>query len=170
MRKTPIFALVLLAGCGGAEEPQNRSEPRPPASTRARPELRPPSTADKQAEADAEENALDAAATLRRYYALIEKGDYDGAWAMRARSGDEGAGRQRFLDNFKAYKSYRATVGAPSRPATAKGWEYVEVPVMIYGSFRGGKGFGNSGSVTLRRAVDVEGASAADRRWHIYTG
>ena len=80
------------------------------------------------------------------------------------------AGRERFLENFKAYESYRATVGAPAGIAEAEGWQYVEVPVMIYGRFRGGKGFGNSGSVTLRRAAGAKSATARERGWHIYTG
>jgi hypothetical protein len=169
MRRFLLLPLLVLAGCGGAGEPSNETGSLEPAAAPVMPELEPPA-AENEAEAEAREQAFDAAGTLRRYYALIEKRDYEGAWAMRARTGDEGAGRQRFLDNFKAYERYRATVGTPSRPAAAKGWEYVEVPVMIYGRFRGGKSFGSTGSVTLRRAVSVDGASAAEKRWHIYTG
>jgi hypothetical protein len=170
MRWPLLPPILLLAACGGGgNEAQNEAPARKPAAV-SLPELDPPTETENAAAAEEREQALDAAGTLRRYYALIEAGDLEGAWAMRARGGDEAAGRQRFLDNFKAYESYRATVGTPSRPARAEGWEYVEVPVMIYGSFRGGKGFGNSGSVTLRRAVDVDSATSAERRWHIYTG
>ena len=111
------------------------------------PELEPP-----VATAQDREDSGDAASTLKRYYARIEAGDYDAAWAMR--SGEAAARRaRRFADNFKAYESYRADVGVPSEPVQANGWAYVEVPVMIRGSFRGGKPFSSAGSVTMRRAT-----------------
>ena len=156
-----LFLALCLAACGQEAPPQPaKAERKLPQRAPA-----PPATPETQ-ERDVEAGA-GAAATLKRYYALIEKGDLDGAWEMR--SGDH-AGRERFLANFQAYESYRATVGTPSRTVAAEGWEYVEVPVMIYGAFRGGKGFGNSGSVTLRRAAGARDATVRERNWHIYTG
>jgi hypothetical protein len=104
---------------------------------------------------------------LRRYYGLIEAGDYAGAWAMR--SGDR-AGLERFSANFRSYDRYHASVGQPSEPVESGGWAYVEVPVMITGRIRGGEPFASSGSVSLRRATSARGARAREREWHIYTG
>jgi hypothetical protein len=115
----------------------------------------------------AQADAGNAADTLKRYYAAIEAGDYDAAWARRSGPATE-AERQRFAANFKAYERYRATVGTPSEPVEADGWAYVEVPVMIYGSYRGGKPFGSSGSVSLRRATSAP-AGPRERSWQIYT-
>jgi hypothetical protein len=147
-----LFLSLVLAGCGADDAPQ-RNESRPAATPRARlPELAPPGPDAENAsaaQAEAEESA-DAAEALKAYYRHIETGDYEAAFAMREGDSSESE-RKRFVANFKAYERYRATVGQPSRPVEAGGWVYAEVPVMIYGSFRGGKPFGSSGSVTLRR-------------------
>jgi hypothetical protein len=104
---------------------------------------------------------------LRRYYGHIEARRFADAWAMR---GGAPVGAEAFARNFAAYKSYRVTVGQPSEPVAAGGWSFVEVPVMITGTLATGKGFGSTGSVSLRRASGAPGATAAQREWHIYTG
>ena len=104
---------------------------------------------------------------LRRYYRHIEAGRYADAWMMR---GGAPEGREAFARNFAAYQSYHVTVGQPSEPVTAGGWSFVEVPVMITGTLKGGKGFGSAGSISLRRASGATEATAAQKNWHIYTG
>lgn len=160
MRTALLLTFLLLAACG-------REDPAPPetqnlsrAAQPPMPELEPPVPT-----AEDREESGDAAATLRRYYSSIEAGDYDAAWALRSGEGGESA-RRRFADNFRAYSSYRADVGTPSEPVQAGGYSYVEVPVMIRGTFRGGKSFASAGSVTLRRSTSGEG----ERDWRIYTG
>jgi hypothetical protein len=101
---------------------------------------------------------------LRSYYALIDRGDYQAAADLRS---DGRTDARRMADNFKAYERYNAQVGRASRPARAGDWLYVEVPVMITGSFKGGRTFGNAGRVTMRRAVSAE---AGDSGWRVYTG
>lgn len=162
MKRLAILASILVAGCGGTDAPGD--PPREPkrAARTAAPELRPPAEADEQ-----REQGEDAAAVLRRYYERIERGDYAGAWEMRGEEDSEAA-RRRFADNFKAYQRYHAEIGTPSLPAKAEGFDYVEVPVMITGAYLGGKSFGSTGSVTLRRAVSSE--TPGPRGWHIYTG
>jgi hypothetical protein len=124
------------------------------------PELEPPVET-----AQDREDRGDAAATLKRYYERIQAGDYDSAWSMR--SGEAGGqAKQRFADNFRAYQTYQADVGATSEPVQAGGWAYVEVPVMIRGTFRGGKPFSSAGSVTMRKATSGPGSG----EWRIYTG
>ena len=160
MRIAPFAALLLLAACADDSETRQEAQRRENAAQPPMPELEPP-----VATAQDREDSGDAAATLRRYYGRIEAGEYDSAWAMRSgETGDEA--RRRFADNFKAYESYRADVGTPSEPVEANGFAYVEVPVMIRGSFRGGKPFASAGSVTVRRATSAEG----ERGWHVYTG
>jgi hypothetical protein len=148
MTRAILLAPLLLLACGkpppppsNQAEPQRRVEPAPPPRTEA---------------------GDDAARTLRRYYDLIEAGRYDDAYALRSGGG---ADRERFAANFKAYESYQARPGAPSQPVAQGDFEFVEVPVMITGRFVGGKAFGSTGSVTLRRA-----RTGADRSWRVYTG
>ena len=45
----------------------------------------------------------------------------------------------------------------------------MEIPVQLYGQMKSGESFGSAGTVTLRRVNDVPGATAAQRRWRIYT-
>lgn len=165
-RLTPAlpFLLLPLAACG--EETQ---APPPDAETLARPapELEPPPIAPEKPSQDAPRGE-DAAAVLKRYYALIEAGDYVAAWGMR--TGDK-TGLDRFSANFDAYEQYRAVVGEPSEPVLAGGWFHVEVPVMITGRMRGGDQFGSTGSVSLRRAAPGNAdATPQQMGWHIYTG
>lgn len=163
MRLLPFAALLLLPACDRPAETSQEAQERPIASQPPMPELEPPAaTAQDRAESG------DAAAALKRYYARIEAGDYDAAWAMRSGESGEEA-RRRFADNFKAYERYHADVGEPSEPVEARGWAYVEVPVMIVGAFRGGKPFASSGSVTLRRATTAE-TDAGGSGWHVYVG
>ena len=161
MRRAFLLPLLLVAGCGGEsdaprESPNNLSRAAQPPM----PELEPPVPTERE-----REESGDAAATLKRYYARIEARDYDSAWTMRSGEAGEEA-RKRFADYFRAYESYHADVGTPSEPVTANGYSYVEVPVMIRGSYRGGKSFASAGSVSLRRATSGEG----EQGWHIYVG
>jgi hypothetical protein len=160
MKRAALCCLLLLAACGRESEIPQDSQNRQRAAQPPMPELEPPVPTERDREASG-----DAAALLKRYYARIEAGDYDSAWAMRSGEAGEGA-RRRFADNFKAYASYHADVGTPSEPVAANGFSYVEVPVMIRGTFRGGKGFASAGSVTVRRATAGEG----ERGWRIYIG
>jgi hypothetical protein len=160
MRRIAL-GLLLLSACGDGPETSQEARQRKVAAKPPMPELEPPAPTAQDREASG-----DAASTLKRYYARIESGDYDSAWAMR--SGPDGeAARRRFADNFRAYQSYKADVGMPSEPVRANGWAYVEVPVMIRGEFRGGKPFSSAGSVTMRRATS---GPEAERGWRIYTG
>ena len=160
MKRSAFCCLLFLAACGSESETPQQTRQREQAARAPMPELDPPAET-----AQDREDSGDAAATLRRYYARIEAGDYDAAWAMR--SGEDGdEARRRFADNFKAYAAYQADVGTPSEPVQAQGWSYVEVPVMIRGTFRGGKPFSSAGSVTVRKANS--GAEAGG--WRIYTG
>jgi hypothetical protein len=160
--RLPLVLMLLLSACD--------AEPRtPPAdeADAAKPTAREIAPAAPRAPVgQRDREGQDAATTLKRYYSRIEAGDYDAAWAMRA---EDDAGRERFIANFRAYESYRAEVGTPSTPVEARGWDFVEVPVMIYGRFKGGKTFASSGSVSMRRAASAE-AGPRERSWHIYTG
>jgi len=50
----------------------------------------------------------------------------------------------------------------------AAGSSYVDFPVQLYGRTNDGKEFNSRGTMTLRRANDVPGSTAEQRKWHIY--
>jgi hypothetical protein len=159
MRHLPLAALHLHAACGGSSETPQDASQREKAAQLPTPELQPPAETERD-----REDSGDAADALKRYYSRIQSGDYDSAWEMRSgESGDEA--KRRFADNFRAYETYQADVGTPSEPVESNGWAYVEVPVMIRGTFKGGKPFSSAGSVTVRKSK-----SGAGGGWRIYTG
>lgn len=100
----------------------------------------------------------------RSYFALIGAHRYA---AARRVSGAE-VPLARFIAAFRPYRTYHASVGRAGDGEGAAGSTYVEVPVRIYGRLRGGRPFSGRGSVTIRRVNDIPGATAAERRWHIY--
>jgi hypothetical protein len=163
-RRLSLFLLLLpLSACGAVEAPQPAAEDKrqPAAPTPAAP------PAPAAPSPVARQSAGDAAETLRRYYAHIEAGRYEDAWAMRG-GGEEGV--EAFARNFAAYERYGVTVGTASEPVAANGWSFVEVPIQIFGRMKGGDTFGSAGSVTMRRASGAPEATARQRGWHIYTG
>ncbi|HEX8583973.1 MAG TPA: hypothetical protein VF680_06140 [Allosphingosinicella sp.] len=161
-RLLPLLPLFLLAQCGGGDP---SPEPKPKKVRRA--EAQPPAAPPTQAEEEARQAGEDAAAVLRRYYDHIQAGRFDDAWAMR---GGKAEGAEAFARNFTGYESYQVSLGQPTQPVSGNGWDFVEVPIMITGRMKGGKGFGSAGSITLRRANGAPRATAAQKGWHIYTG
>lgn len=115
-----------------------------------------------------QESAQGAANVLQTYYALIEQGDYEEAWALRSPSAD-GPSREAFAASFDQYAEYHAQIGAPSDIEGAAGSLYVEVPVQTYGRMKDGKPFSSAGTVTLRRSNNIPGSTPEQRRWRIYT-
>ena len=176
---SPRVPILLLAGmaasCGRSDEqplqPAQASnaaavEPQPagpapaPATDATPREVRPEAQADGA-------DARVAADVLKTYYRLIEAGRYEQAWRLRWES-DAGDASD-FVAHFAEYAEYHATVGNPGEVQGAAGSSYVEVPVQLYGQMKSGESFGSAGTVTLRRVNDIPGATAAQRRWRIYT-
>jgi hypothetical protein len=162
-RRLLLLVLLLPAACHRQPVPTQPANGAQPRATRTEAQAGP---AVQPAEEKAD--AAGAADVLRRYYALIEAGRYGDAWAMR--TAGRGIDEAQFAAHFKAYEGYRSQIGTPSAPVAQQGWTYVEVPVMTTGRFLGGKPFGSSGSVTLRRPAPGSDAPPAARGWRIYTG
>jgi hypothetical protein len=167
-----ILAL-LAASCGKAPVAVKQSEKARPVkvSVPEKPAAAAPEDRMRVSEAPfGEASAQGAANVVQTYYALIAEGRYDQAWRLRWESDDAPASRAAdFAKSFDQYREYHATVGAPSLIQGAAGSFYVEVPVQTYGVRRDGRPFGSAGTVTLRRAGDVAGASAEQRKWRIHS-
>ena len=46
---------------------------------------------------------------------------------------------------------------------------YIEIPVVVTGAMKTGGSFRMQGPVALRRVNDVDGATPAQLRWHIFS-
>ena len=163
MRRLLLFVTMLALAACGSDAPEPAKQTRPKRSAEA-PAVAVPES--RSAE-EARETGREAAAVLRRYYDHVEAGRHDEAWAMR---GGKAEGAEAFARNFAGYESYQVSLGEPSQPVAGAGWDFVEVPIMITGRMKGGKGFGSAGSITLRRSNGAPGATAVQKGWHIYTG
>jgi hypothetical protein len=108
------------------------------------------------------------AAVVREYYAAIRGHDFLRAYRMWESSGQSGVrSYAQFEAGFDSTETVDAKVGAPGRVEGAAGSRFVTVPVEIDARLRNGARQRFTGSYTLRRVV-VPGASAAQRRWHLY--
>ena len=112
-------------------------------------------------------SAQAAANLVRAYYDAIEAHDWRRAYRCW---GQEGAASRKtyrqFVAGFANTAHVRAQVGAPGPIEGAAGSRYVEVPVIVLARTRDGKRQRFRGPYVLRRAV-VDGATLAQRRWHI---
>jgi len=113
--------------------------------------------------------AEDAEAVVRDYYAAINAGDFETAYAKWDDGG--AASRQdfaRFRDGYADTESVQATIGAAHGLEGAAGSRYVKVPVELRARQRDGSVRRYRGEFDLRAAV-ADGASDEQRHWHLYS-
>ena len=108
-------------------------------------------------------------AVVEEYYRAISAGDFRRAYRSWGDSGPPGQTFDQFVKGFADTASVAVTPGEPSPVEGAAGSRYVQVPVVVSATLRSGEVQRFSGAYTLRRSV-VDGASAAERRWHLYRG
>ncbi len=115
------------------------------------------------------DSAQGAANVVQTYYALVESGRTDQAWALWSDGGKALGGDARaFAARLAPYSEYHANVGAPGKIEAGAGQRYVTVPVQVYGRIKAtGKPFYQLGEVTLQRTGDIDGATPEQRSWHI---
>ena len=110
----------------------------------------------------------EAAATVARYYAAIERHDYRTAYRSWSRGGQaSGQSYAQFVRGFDQTRHTSVVVGRPGLPEGAAGSSYVRVPMTVRAMLKDGSAQRFTGSYTLRRINDVDGSTAEQRRWHI---
>lgn len=183
MKAAPILPLALLAACGQPQSSEiatntaTAATPAPAdpvASTPGEiptpaPSVSPTPLPDVVSEVPfTADSAQGAADIVQTYFALIEAGKYRQAWALW-RDGGKASGLDAvaFARSFDQYAAYHATVGAPGPIDAGAGQRYVAVPVKTYGTLKTGKSFAATGTVTLHRTADIDGATAEQQSWHI---
>jgi len=111
----------------------------------------------------AETSVAAAMQVVRNYYAAVSGHDYRAAY--RLWHGTQSYAR--FRSGYAATRSARVTFLKPGDAEGAAGSVYVELPVRVDATLRSGKRQRFTGSYTLRRVNDIDGSTAAQRRWHI---
>ena len=109
-----------------------------------------------------------ARAVVIRYYDAIEHRRYRTAY--RLWSGDGQASGQSyagFVRGFAGTAHSRVVAGRAGAGDGAAGSVFVTVPVTVYAQTKNGARQRFRGSYTLRRVNGVDGATAAQLRWHI---
>ena len=115
------------------------------------------------------DSAQGAANVVQTYYALLGEGKYRQAWALWDDGGKaSGLSADAFAASFAQYSEYHANIGAPGDVDAGAGQRYVTVPVQVYGRLKAGaKPVYMLGKVTLHRVGDIDGATPAQKSWHI---
>jgi len=100
---------------------------------------------------------------VRNFYAAVSSHDYRAAYSLWHGT----RGYARFRNGYARTRSARVTFLKPGDSEGAAGSIYVELPVRVDAILRSGERQHFAGSYTLRRINDVDGSTAAQRRWHI---
>ena len=108
-----------------------------------------------------------AANVVRRYYSAINARDYATAWSQWGDDGRPGQTYAAFAAGFAHTSSTRVTIGAVPPGDAGAGSIYQPVPVTVDATLDDGRHQRFGGTYVVRRVNDVEGASAAKRRWHL---
>jgi len=111
----------------------------------------------------AEASVQAAVQVVRDYYAAVSRHDYRAAYRLWH-------GSQSYAQFRRGYVQTARVAVTPIPPFDAEGAAgsiYAEIRVKVDATLRSGMRQHYSGSYTLRRVNDVEGSSAAQRRWHI---
>jgi hypothetical protein len=109
-------------------------------------------------------SAQGAANVVQIYFALLEAGKHAEAFELRQRGSVDA---RTFTSGFEKYREYHARIGAPGRIESAAESLFVELPVQIYGRLADGTEFNKAGQVRLKRADDIDGATADQLAWRI---
>lgn len=176
MRSTEaaILALALCAGLASCTQDQHAVEkPVPAAITGTATEaVKPTSPVDQSAtasnrpESDAP-SAAEARQVVVDYYAAINARNYRKAYALWSDNGEaSGQSFEHFSGGYANTESVDAAVGEATDEEGAAGSRYINVPVELQSKQYNGTTRSYKGRFTLR-AVVADGATEAQRRWHL---
>lgn len=110
-----------------------------------------------------------AEAVVRAYYAAIDARDFATAYAQWSDGGAaSGQSFEHFRNGYANTASVEAEVGTATGEEGAAGSRYIHVPMELRATQHDGSVRHYRGGFVLR-AVMADGASAEQRRWHLYS-
>jgi hypothetical protein len=151
-----VVTAVALAACGPKAAPQASAD----STAAGMPDTIPlPATAD----------TADPTRVIQSYYDAINRRDFRSAFLLWGDSGRaSGKSFAQFQSGFADTDSSHVEIGEAGQVEGAAGSRYAEIPVTIHAWKRDGGAQEFSGHYVVQRAV-VDGASDAQRRWHLYS-
>ena len=165
---TIIVAFLATAAC------QHQAPPNEPIAQRNKvvapalpdqPGLTPPVVA-APAIPDSDKTPAAAKKIVEDYFTALAERRFPYAYRMFPGSGMSASA---LAASHANYRTFEATVGAPGETEGGAGSIYIEIPVVVTGTLRSGAPFRLAGPVSLRRVNDVDGATEAQLRWHIFS-
>jgi hypothetical protein len=114
----------------------------------------------------AEASVQAAVRTVRNYYAALGRHDYRAAHGLWP----AGPGVAQLRKGYAATAWTRVTPLPPFTTEGGAGSIYAEIRVEVVAALKSGTRQHFTGSYMLRRVNDVDGSTAAQRRWHIASG
>lgn len=116
----------------------------------------------------ADPKGMDAAAdVVRRYYSAINARDYATAWTQWGDDGQPGRTYAAFAAGFAGTRGVKVTIGKLAPGDGGAGSIYQPVPVTVDSTMADGAHQRFAGTYVVRRVNGVDGASAAQLRWHL---
>ncbi|MEO7379687.1 MAG: hypothetical protein ABIV23_06440 [Sphingomicrobium sp.] len=184
MRRMMILVLALAGGCDRSTDPQQQATPEnaaiaagspvKPAVAPVTPPVGTPGTPgglpDDRTPLIEPKGPIDpksaegAGQVVQLYAALIGEGKFAEAERAWPKGIDHGPLAPATL---ATHREIHGEVGKPYDQEGAMGSSFVKVPFRLYGTARDGTPFNLVGPLTLRRVSEVDGSTAAQRRWHL---
>ena len=115
---------------------------------------------------DSDKTPAAAKKVVEAYFAALSERRYADAYRIFPGSGMSAT---EFAASYAKYRTFKAAVGVPGDTESGAGSIYIEIPVVVTGTLKEGGTFRMEGPVALRRVNDVDGATPAQLRWHIFS-
>jgi hypothetical protein len=124
----------------------------------------PPKTSLPEPKGPIDPKSTEAAGQVVQHYgALIEQKK----WTESRQYWRDAGTAQAFEKNFQTWKNVHLEIGDLGPAEGAAGSIFTNMPVRFYGDLNKGGPASLKANVILRRVNDVDGSTAAQRRWHI---
>lgn len=117
---------------------------------------------------DSEETAEDAVAVVESYFALLNDGDYEEAYALW-RDGANDQTLEDFIAGYADTASVSVEVGTPGEIDPGAGQRYIPIPVVVTSTLDDGTEQEFEGTIVLHRTGNIDGSTAEQRTWRIYS-
>lgn len=167
MRVTIVLSAVLaaatLAGCTQQRDSGNAAPPAPTNSAAPQAGMRGDEPADSASAKAARE-------LVERYFAMIDKRDYAGAYRLWGNGGKDAGGTvEQFAETFAIYSKYEPQAGVASEIHAREGMQYVLVTAKAHvENKKTRKTADREGTVMLRRSTNPDDPVAEKREWRIW--